>query len=68
LAEIIDNLTARIEEATVHQWLGEVQGLQISLDAAHAKMAALDRINRTTGNGPVHLGMPTLRADLYISS
>jgi hypothetical protein len=35
---------ARIQEARINQWLGEVQGLQTSLDAASRKLASLDRI------------------------
>src|SRR5579859_6407095 len=54
LAEIIDNLQARQAEARDKGWLGEVQGLQVSLDAATNKLSHLDRSQRT------HLGMPTL--------
>jgi hypothetical protein len=54
LADIIDNLQARHNEARDKGWLGEVQGLQVSLDAATNKLSRLDRNQRT------HLGMPTL--------
>ncbi|MDT4995323.1 MAG: hypothetical protein QOH97_5215 [Actinoplanes sp.] len=54
LAEIIDNLHARLEEARGNGWLGEVQGLQVSLDAASGKLASLDRGRQT------HLGIPTV--------
>jgi hypothetical protein len=57
LADIIDNLQARIEEAIRNRWLGEVQGLQISLDEARAKMADIERITRTQRTGPTLLGM-----------
>ncbi|WP_220377966.1 hypothetical protein [Streptomyces inhibens] len=53
--EIIRNLGDRIEEARVNGWLGEVQGLQISLDAARNKLASLDRLTRTR-NRTVTLG------------
>jgi hypothetical protein len=53
LAAITANLRDRIEEARANGWLGEIQGLQISLDAAAAKMAALDRAQR---RGPIHSG------------
>jgi hypothetical protein len=43
LAEITRNLTDRIAEARTNGWLGEVEGLQVSLDAARSKLAALDR-------------------------
>jgi hypothetical protein len=60
LGEIIDNLLQRIGEATERRWLGEVQGLQISLDAAESKLTAADRINRTTTSGPTLVGLPSL--------
>lgn len=43
LAEICGNLAARIEEATREGWLGEVEGLQISLAGATDKLAQVDR-------------------------
>jgi integrase len=43
LAEIRDNLTARIAEAEQKGWLGEVEGLQISLAGATEKLAQTDR-------------------------
>ncbi|MFJ6722233.1 hypothetical protein [Streptomyces sp. NPDC091259] len=39
LVEIHDNLIARIEEAKREGWLGEVDGLQVSLAGAEAKIA-----------------------------
>jgi hypothetical protein len=59
LTDIVDNLQHRIAEAQERRWLGEVQGLQISLDAAKAKLAALDRAAATTALGPTLLGLPT---------
>lgn len=55
LEEIIRNLGDRIEEARANGWLGEVQGLQISLEAARNKLASLDRLNRTRNRTPVTL-------------
>ena len=43
LVEIISSLGERIKEARMNGWLGEVQGLQTSLDAAAKKLVALDR-------------------------
>jgi hypothetical protein len=43
LAEIIRNLDERIKEARMNGWLGEVQGLQTSRDAAAKKLVAVDR-------------------------
>ena len=58
LAEIRDNLTARITEAEREGWLGEIEGLQISLAGANDKLAQIDR--RSGGRQPVDLGFPTL--------
>jgi len=52
LAEIIENLRDRIADTHGNGWLGEMQGLQVSLDAAAGKMTALNRAKRRTG-GPV---------------
>ncbi|MFK0025072.1 tyrosine-type recombinase/integrase [Streptomyces sp. NPDC090798] len=54
LVEIIDNLNARIEVTEREGWLGEVEGLQVSLAGAKAKLAQIDQ--RTT----VTLGVPDL--------
>lgn len=54
LEAIIANLTERITEATDRGWLGDVDGLQVSLDAAEQKLI---QMRRTATN----LGMPTTR-------
>ncbi len=57
LVELCDNLGARIGEAEREGWLGEVDGLQVSLAAARNKLTQLDELaTRTTA---VTLGMPT---------
>jgi integrase len=61
LTEIIRNLADRIAEARINGWLGEVEGLQVSLTAARAKLAALDRTARNTAPGTADLGMPAYR-------
>ena len=43
LVEIRDNLTARIAEAEREGWLGEVDGLEVSLAGANDKLAQMDR-------------------------
>jgi integrase len=43
LVEISENLTARIAEAEREGWLGEVEGLQMSLAGADNKLAQIDR-------------------------
>jgi hypothetical protein len=40
--EIRDNLPARIGEALREGWLGEVEGLHVSLACAHDKLARID--------------------------
>jgi integrase len=54
IAEIRDNLIARITEAEHEGWLGEVEGLKVSLAGAEDKLAQLDRRSHTT----VALGIP----------
>lgn len=57
LVEIRDNLLARIAEAEREGWLGEVEGLRVSLAGAEDKLAQVDRHrdHRTV----VDLGIPT---------
>jgi hypothetical protein len=43
LVEIIANLNERIQEARPNGWLGEVEGLTTSRDAAARKLTSLDR-------------------------
>ncbi|MCF8786922.1 site-specific integrase, partial [Rhodococcus ruber] len=56
LVEIRDNLHARITEAEREGWLGEVEGLQISLAAAEDKLAQIDR--RIHDQTTADLGIP----------
>ncbi|WP_260328896.1 integrase [Streptomyces sp. Ag109_O5-1] len=60
LEEIIRNLTDRIDEARANGWLGEVQGLQVSAEAARNKLASLDRMARNRPRASVDLGMPMI--------
>lgn len=60
LLEIRDNLSARIAEARREGWLGEVEGLQVSLAGAEQKLAQLDR--PPAQPRLVDLGIPTLGA------
>jgi hypothetical protein len=59
LADIRDNLIARIAEAEREGWLGEVEGLQVSLAGAQDKLTQLDA-EATRRSNAVSLGMPTL--------
>jgi hypothetical protein len=58
LTEIRDNLLARIDEARREHWLGEVDGLQISLAGARQKLAHLDQITARAASTSIDLGMP----------
>jgi hypothetical protein len=58
LIEIRDNLHARIAEARREGWLGEVDGLQISLTGARQKLAQLDQIATKTTTS-TELGIPS---------
>lgn len=57
LAQIRDNLIERIAEAESHRWLGEAEGLKVSLAGARAKLAEMDQI--TERRNTTQLGMPT---------
>jgi hypothetical protein len=62
LLAIIRNLAERIDEARVNGWLGEIQGLKISLTKAREKLTSLDRSQaRLRAAGPVSLGVPVTR-------
>ncbi|MGI8305874.1 tyrosine-type recombinase/integrase [Saccharopolyspora hattusasensis] len=61
LVEIIGNLKDRIQEAKLNGWLGEVQGLEVSLNEATKKLVRLDRMRDRQPTGPVNLGIPIIR-------
>lgn len=62
LVEIANNLRDRIREAELNGWRGEIDGLTVSLKAAHTKLAALDRHTTDSSHtGPVSIGMPVIR-------
>ena len=56
IVEIRDNLLARIAEADRENWLGEVEGLKVSLAGSEQK---LDQRARRAAT--VNLGIPTFR-------
>ncbi|WP_405685291.1 hypothetical protein [Streptomyces sp. NBC_00057] len=63
LIEITQNLRERIREARANGRLGEVEGLQVSFDAA---MAKLNSLKNTPADGRpqlVDLGMPVFTDD-----
>ena len=59
LLTIIVNLNDRLREAHEHGWLGEVDGLTVSLDAANRKLTQMRTI-RAQGS-VVALPSPTRR-------
>src|SRR5260221_9977021 len=65
IAEIRDNLTARIAEADREGWPGGAEGLKISRAGAEHELAQIDRRTRTPG--PVGLGMPALSASSFLT-
>lgn len=62
LAEIAANLRERIAEARAHGWTGEVEGLQVSLNAAAAKLASLERMEARHPSTVTELGVPDVRS------
>ncbi|MEU4955600.1 hypothetical protein [Streptomyces lavendulae] len=52
LDEITINLRERLAEAHERGWLGEVEGLEITIAAAERKLAGMTR--------QIHLGMPAI--------
>jgi hypothetical protein len=57
VAQILDNLQARIAEAETHRWFGEAEGLKVSLAGARSKLAQMDQIS-VRRNTAVNLGIP----------
>ncbi|MDV9171136.1 hypothetical protein R6V09_13505 [Streptomyces sp. W16] len=62
MGEIRDNLVARITEAEAEAeregWLGEVEGLRVSLAGAQDELGQMDR--RTHGGTAISLGVPRI--------
>ena len=58
LIEIRDNLIARIAEAQREGWLGEIEGLRISLAGAEDKLAQIDAQTARSGSRSAS-GMPS---------
>ena len=62
IAEIRDNLIARIAEAEREGWRGEAEGLKISLAGARDKLAQIDR--RTSSGTAVNIGIPSFTSTI----
>lgn len=64
LAEIMTGLHERIREATKRGWLGEIEGLQVSLAGAEDKLAQIERrCNTTPPSTTAKLGVPAFPAE-----
>ncbi|MBZ9645832.1 site-specific integrase, partial [Streptomyces sp. PSKA30] len=61
LIEIIRSLAERINEAKLNGWLGEAEGLQVSLEAASKKLTSLDRAATRSTARIADLGIPQIR-------
>ena len=57
LEQICDNLTARIAEAEAARWIGEAEGLKVSLAGARDKLTQMNQITARR-SAAVSLGMP----------
>ena len=66
LEEIRDNLHDRIAEAEREGWLGEIEGLKVSLAGTEDKLAQIDACPATPGPGrpPRHARVPRHRGPL----
>lgn len=64
LIDIRDNLTARIAEAQREGWLGEIEGLEVSLAGATDKITQFDQRSDTQRPSVVALGNPTARTQV----
>jgi hypothetical protein len=58
IEEIRDNLEARIIEAKREGWLGEIEGLQVSLTGAKNKLTQLDASSKGRATN-IELGIPS---------
>ncbi|MEV6866674.1 site-specific integrase [Streptosporangium subroseum] len=61
LAELVKNLEDRLEEAEIHSWGGEIEGIKASLEAGRAKLTAVRRSAAKRQSGLTDLGIPTTR-------
>jgi hypothetical protein len=61
LIEIVRSLSERIAEAKNNGWLGEEEGLRVSLEAARNKLTAMDRIRNQSPIRIADLGIPQIR-------
>lgn len=61
LQDIIDNLGERIAEAEQHGWIGDVEGLRVTLNSAELKLAQMYKLQSRNDREVVELGIPRTR-------
>jgi len=61
LQDIIDNLHERITEAKQQGWLGDVEGLRVTLNSAEMKLAQMHRLQSNLEREVVDLGLPRIK-------
>lgn len=62
LQDIIDNLEERITEAEQHGWLGDAEGLRVTLNSAEMKLAQMFKMQSNQKSEVVDLGIPRSRS------
>lgn len=61
LQDIVDNLEERITEAEQHGWLGDVEGLRVTLNSAEMKLSQMFKLKNHQAGEVVDLGTPRVR-------
>jgi hypothetical protein len=61
LADLVKNLQDRLEEAEMHGWGGEIEGIKTSLEAGRAKLATARRSTAKPQSALTDLGIPVIR-------
>lgn len=61
LIEIIHSLTDRIKEAKLNGWLGEAEGLRVSLHAASKMLTSVDQAHARSTARITDLGLHQIR-------
>jgi hypothetical protein len=61
LSELENDLETRRNRASAEGWLGEIEGIDLTLRLLREKQAAAERIGAHSTRDVVHLGMPSRR-------
>ncbi len=59
--DIIDNLNERITEAKQQGWIGDVEGLRVTLNSAELKLAQMYKLQHHQDREIIELGIPRVR-------